>query len=457
MNRSTFVMAAILAWFATASGLARYEAGHGVDAARPEGTDGFERDVVGWWEGHVHFRGEPLEIRLQVESAPEPVVSVDYPQLVFANQPAEAELTDGALVVDLPLGLGRYHLRGVGGELRAERETSSGEPARIVLHRAPAFESTLEKLEFGAAGPPIGGTLTLPPGNGPFPVAILLAGAGNPTRSNLSYTSWSDLLARHGIASVAYDRRADDAVNQTGRPFTIPEHASDVITLIDRLVEDDRLDGNRISLVAKSRGGWIAIAAAARDPRVSRIVGIGIAAVNIPQQDFQAIEARMRADDEPDEMIDRALAYTRLYFHTARHPELWPHLEVARDEVAEASWAERVRQPESVEDLGWFRAQLDFDPLLSIPEIDAAWFLAWGAEDRTTPPSMNAPLFEWLMSDRAESGSVARVYEDAGHTLEGPLNVDDDPETVWAGMNQAFLRDVLEWLTSEPPRSEEVR
>lgn len=403
-------------------------------------------DFAGSWEGLLHYADEPLDVRMTIDPGADPVVTVDYPQFVFNNQPAGAEVEGDALKVEMPLGLGTYELRLNDGKLGATRTTSSGAEISIALHPVPPFRVVTREIELGAFSPSIGGTLTLPPGKGPFPVAILLAGSNNPTRDNLSYTSWSDRLARIGIASLAYDRRADDELTAHGTLFTIPDHAAEVLAAVDQLVLDDRIDSQRIGVIAKSRGGWIALEAAARDPRIAFIVGIGTAAVDVAQQDLQALEARMRAGEEPEEDIQAALAYMRIYFHTAKHPADWPRLEAASREAADTGWGERVRIPEVVEDLAWFRAQLDFHPLELISQIDAPMFLAWGSEDRTTPASMNRPLFEWLMSEASAGASVLRVYPDASHTLEGPLNVDDDPETVWTGINPDFLREVDAWL-----------
>lgn len=406
-------------------------------------ADGIE-EMEGFWEGVIDYQDEPLEVRLFVDNGE---VKVDYPQLVFANQEVGVEENEeGRVVLSLPM-MGAFPVTIEGGRLVGERELSSGAVIRLDLAPGRPFVPGTEEIFFGDDGR-VGGTLTLPPGEGPFPVAILLAGASSPNRENVSYRSWDDHLSRRGIAVLAYDRRPDDEYAPHGFLWSLDKHADDVVSAIDLLVGHEKIDREEIYLIAKSRGGWIAFSSAARDPRVSAIVGIGVSAVSMWEQDLQSIEARMRNADESEEAIAAALAYTHLYFATAEDPALWSALERAAAEAAAADWADYVRIPEKPQDLEWFRANDSTDPARMIASLEIPLFLAWGAEDRTVPSLPNQPLFRWLLAPDQLGGSILRVYEGAGHTMEGPLNTDDDPQTVWAGMNPAFMKDVTEWLVS---------
>lgn len=398
-------------------------------------------DLRGSWEGKLDYSDEPLSLRLHV--APDSVY-VDYPDLLFARQQVQVSTESGALTFDLPM-MGTFEVSLESGRLVGEQTLASGATIIIDLERARAFEPQRDEATFGDDDA-VAGTLTVPPGDGPFPVAILLAGASNPTRANVSYRSWDDHLSRNGIATLAYDRRPDDEYAPDGVLWDLDDHADDIVSAIDDLVADDRIDRDRIYLIAKSRGGWIALAAAARDPRVAAIVGIGVAAVSMWQQDLQSIDARMRAEQESEADIQRALAYTQLYFATARTPSLWAALQRASAAAKESSWGSYVRIPEKPGDLEWFRANSETDPATMLARLQIPLFLAWGSDDRTVPAAPNLPLFEWLVEPGSAARSVFRIYPNAGHTLEGPLNVDDDPETVWQGINADFVSHVTQWL-----------
>jgi len=416
------------------------------DAAEPSEISPF----VGAWEGSLTFRGEPLALRLEVgvrDGAP--AVRVDFPQLVYHGQPADASLDGGALAVELPFGLGRHAFSARDGALTASAELA-GDPLTIELRPAAPFEPERLELAFGAFDPPIEGTLVLPPGAQAAPLLLLTAGSGDPHRGNWSYASWGDRLARRGIASLVYDRRPDDELSADGRLFTLEDHARDLAAALDALAADPRLAGRldlgRVGVLGKSRGAWIGLAAAAADPRIRLLAALAGAAVGVEEQDLQAIAARMRAADRPEDEIQGALAYARLYFHVAAHPDDWPRLAKAASEAADAPWAEYVRLPETVGDLDWFGAHLGFDPMPLLADLEIPVFYAWGENDRSTPPAMNRPLVAALLAAELAPLSRLEVYPDTGHSLEGPLNTDDDPETVWEGLSPRLLSDLDAWL-----------
>lgn len=421
----------------------------GVDAAPASAQNLVEETFEGSWEGTLEFQDEPLRLRMDVNFQDDPAVKVGFPQLLMAEQNADYSISlskTPVLQVALPLAMGSYDFVRNGDMLVAQRTTKAGQSITIRLGRAPEIRLARQQLSFGAAGPPIQGTLVFPPGQGPFPLAILLAGSGNPTRSNWSYASMANFLAEAGIASLVYDRRLDSETKPGGSRYNIDDHAADVRAAIDLLAKDARIDSARIGLIAKSRGGWIALQAASRDPRISYLVGIGISAVPVIPHEYQALEAKMRARDFPEQQIQDAIAYMRIYFQAVRDPALWPWLDAAKQRAAKAPWAELVQLPETRSDLDWYRAHQDMDSLSLIPRIASPMFLAWGENDRTTPPQMNKQLFEALLSGKSAQRSELNVYSDAGHTLEGPLNVDEDEFTIWEGVNQKFLGDMRAWL-----------
>lgn len=403
---------------------------------------------AGEWEGHLVFRDEPLELRLTVDEGPEGLaVEVDLPQLVYADQPAAAEVADGALAVELPFGLGQASFRRDGERLVALPAEEEG--VRVELAPAERFEPRREEVRFGAFEPELEGTLVLPPGSagdGPYPLVVHLAGAGNPTRDNWSYASWSDPLARRGVASLIYDRRPDEDRGADGSAYGIEDQARDVAAALDRLEDDPRLDFDRLGVFGLSRGAWIALELAAGDPRVDFLVARGASAVGVEEQDYHRIAAQMRAEDEPEEAIAAALAHTRLYFHVVAHPEAWPALERATAAALEHDWGESARTARTPDDLVWFRRHLDFEPLRGISRLRIPVFYAWGVNDRATPPAANRPLFEALLDPEVAARSRLVVYPDASHTVEGPMNTDDDEEIVWGGMDQTFLADLWAWL-----------
>ena len=74
------------------------------------------------------------------------------------------------------------------------------------------YASTEVTFSGGASGVTLAGTLTTPPGAGPFPAAVLIAGSG-PTDRNETvfghkpFLLLADTLTRRGVAVLRYDKR----------------------------------------------------------------------------------------------------------------------------------------------------------------------------------------------------------------------------------------------------------
>jgi dienelactone hydrolase len=114
-------------------------------------------------------------------------------------------------------------------------------------------------------------TLTIPPGPGPFPAAVMVHGSGPQTREE--FQAFAAYLTSIGVAVLADDKRG---VGQSGG--TYPGEAATHSTL-DILARDaqaevrfvatlPQIDPKRVGLFGDSQAGWIIPLAAAREQSV---------------------------------------------------------------------------------------------------------------------------------------------------------------------------------------------
>lgn len=117
------------------------------------------------------------------------------------------------------------------------------------------------------------GTLELPEGRGPFPVALIVAGSGPTDRDgnsaalpgrNDSLRSLARELARQGVASVRYDKRGigSSVTAEQEQDVTLDTFVNDATAWAKQLAADPRFRG--VSLVGHSEGALIALLAAGR-------------------------------------------------------------------------------------------------------------------------------------------------------------------------------------------------
>lgn len=197
-------------------------------------------------------------------------------------------------VNEVPLNLNREELVAPKAKVRPQ------EPLKPYPYREEAVVFTNEKDEITLAG-----TLTLPMGNGKFPVAILITGSGPQNRDeeifgHKPFLILADHLTRLGIAVLRYD---DRGVNESTGNFadaTTADFATDVESAIDYLKSRKDIDKKQIGLVGHSEGGIIAPMVAANSKDVDFIVllaGTGVSGYETSR--IQAIT--LRGFEVPDE------------------------------------------------------------------------------------------------------------------------------------------------------------
>lgn len=159
---------------------------------------------------------------------------------------------------------------------------------------SPTFTET--ELRIGAPSLPVGATLTLPNGKGPFPAVVLVSGAGTHNRDE-AFGPTKPLrdiahgLAAYGIASLRYDKPAfDHPLAFIGEPYTIDdEYTNPAIDAVHRLREMPMVDPQRIFLLGHSQGGEMAPRIARREPSIAGLILVAAPAKSLPQY-FQTVE-----------------------------------------------------------------------------------------------------------------------------------------------------------------------
>ncbi len=128
-----------------------------------------------------------------------------------------------------------------------------------------------------AAGIKLAATLTIPPGQGPFPAVVLIAGSGPLDRDETlmghrPFLVLSDYLTKKGIAVLRADKRGCWKSSGNFATATTTDFAADAEAGLTYLKTRSEIDPHRIGLVGHSEGGLVAPMLAARDSDVAFIV-----------------------------------------------------------------------------------------------------------------------------------------------------------------------------------------
>jgi dienelactone hydrolase len=130
---------------------------------------------------------------------------------------------------------------------------------------------TDEPVTFASGALRLTGTLRLPIGSGPHPAVVFVHGSG-PMRPFTMEEA--DRLARHGIASLTFDKRGTGGSTGDWRRADFDDFADDVLAAVDHLHRDRRIRADQIGLLGFSQAAWVIPMAAARSADVAFIVPI---------------------------------------------------------------------------------------------------------------------------------------------------------------------------------------
>jgi dienelactone hydrolase len=229
-------------------------------------------------------------------------------------------------------------------------------------HGVDASRVALRSFEvrFPSRGATLSGTLTLPPGAGPFAAAALVHGSGPMPREN--QLVFALYLASRGIATLVYDKRG---IGWSGGTYGGDSASQETIDVLARdaeaaarlLAAQPEVDRARVGLVGVSQAGWIMPLAATREAAVRFLVPLVGPTVTQGESDAWGHGIGMGAD-------------------TVR---------TFADVEAEV----RAAGPSGVDPLPWIRA-------LAIP---ALW--VWGGNDRHVPTALCVARLAPLAADTA--------------------------------------------------------
>jgi dienelactone hydrolase len=114
-------------------------------------------------------------------------------------------------------------------------------------------------------------TVVLPPGEGPFPVCVMLHGCG---KADGPQPGYAEALARAGVASVIVDSFTPRGLDRAGALALVcsglmlrgSERMGDLFAAAHWLVAQPWADQSRIAAAGWSHGGWTVMDALAVDP-----------------------------------------------------------------------------------------------------------------------------------------------------------------------------------------------
>ncbi len=344
--------------------------------------------ITGSWQGVL--MGLRLVFHINVDENDTYKASLDSPDQGQMDIPlGEVSFTDDSLRIEAPILNGFYKgkilsdstIHGIWNQsgrnfnLNLERQTAAIVLNRPQEPRAP-FPYREEEVRFQniAEGFALGGTLTLPQGEGPFPAALLVTGSGSQNRDeeifgHKPFKLIADQLTRSGIAVLRYDDRGVGASGGSAAGSTTKDLAGDARSGIDYLLGREDINHSEIGIIGHSEGAMIAMMLASSFDDIAFIIslaGPGVDGKTILLEQSDYINRESGVDSSI--LDDNRAVMTKVYDSMIANESY----EVWKEEVAKFTsefYSEKSLHTYSEEEIKQIKENL----LGSIPESAYAW------------------------------------------------------------------------------------
>ena len=322
------------------------------------------------------------------------------------------------------------------------------------LSAEPTAETpyTSQDVSFPSGDVSMAGTLTLPPGDGPFPALVLVTGSGPQDRDESlapvaeikPFRDIADYLSRNGIAVLRYD---DRGVGQSGGDYataTLADFVADASAAVDFLASRD--DIGKIGLAGHSEGGIVVPQVANKNPHVDFVIGLAAPAVNMKDVMIQQ-NRRLFGLSASQDQVDAVAAAASDAFDAVMSGDDT----ALRDKVAALIQAQTgqaatqqlidvgVAQFQALKALGYF----DIDVPGIWAQVKQPILAIYGTLDVQVDSQQNAPA---MQADTADNRDVSVVVIDnMNHLMQ---EAKTGGVTEYATLDQHVMPKVLETLSS---------
>lgn len=365
---------------------------------------------TGLWSGRAHTAEETTRIELDVARADQGwQATMNLLDVGVRGWPAESVTANAdrlTVTVRADSGPQTLSLRYEDGRMTGEWQAPGyDEAAQVSLERLEAVADVQERRVAinGAAGT-LGASLILPEGDGPFPGVVFFHGSGPQPRDASRWAAHA--LAKHGVASVIYDKRG---VGESQGDFigaSLEDLARDGIAVAEYLLEEPAVD--TVGFAGHSQGGWIGPLAGSLWPQTAFVISSAGPAVPPSRETHWPVIRAMRENGAS--LADEAAA-RQLFdlWHDGLRSGDWERFDQAFAVAENEPWFDGsgiawLRERPTGDNVRTYRVMMDYDPIPVLERLDAPLLSLLSPDDESI--------------DAVESEGILRDLEKAGRDIE---------------------------------------
>jgi uncharacterized protein len=339
-----------------------------------------------------------------------------------------------------------------GKDAATEEPKRPQNPVRPLPYREEEV-SYLNKVQ----GDTLAGTLTIPPGKGPFTAVLLITGSGPQDRDEAlmghkPFLVLSDWLTRKGIEVLRVDDRGVGKSTGIFATATTADFATDVEAGVAFLKTRQEVNPHKIGLIGHSEGGIIAPMVAARNPDVAFIVmmaGSGVPGDQILLEQRTLIaEASGESKEDAEKDAAKEKEVLALVVKEKDSPDLEQDLKAKLSaDVKDPQLGAQVKLLTSP----WFRYFLAYDPGPTLRLVKCPVLALGGEKDLQVPVQQNLPVIRKALEDGGNKHFEVVELPGLNHLFQtaktgSPLEYGSIEETI----SPVALEKMSSWILALP-------
>src|SRR6266700_2272007 len=433
--------------------------------------------VEGVWQGAMEGNGMRLRFQLHVshDDQKQLVGALDSPDQGISGLPAvkvsqkESAFHFEILVVsgvyDGTLNPAKTEITGTWTQSGVQQKLDfrrSDQLLELVRPQNPTkpYPYREEEILFANASAKISlaGTLTLPPGKGPFPAAILLSGSGPHDRDeslvgHRPFLVLADHLTRKGIAVLRFDKRGIGKSTGDYTNATTADFASDAEAVLAYLKTRKEIDPKKIGLIGHSEGGMIAPMVATRSNEVAWIVLLAGPALKGEDTLLLQSELILKTAGVNDGQIANTREFNKQTYTLVRQEKDPAALESKLNALVQSSGMSASLPPAALQAQvrlmasPWFRFFLDYDPVPALRKTMCPVLALNGEKDLQIAPKENLAEIQKALQEGGNKDFQTAELPGLNHLFQHcPTGSPTEYGGILETMAPEVLNAVSDWL-----------
>lgn len=330
----------------------------------------------------------------------------------------------------------------------------------------PPFPYRTEDVRFESVpGVRLAGTISMPPGAGPFPAVVMVTGSGAQNRDeellgHKPFLVIADYLARHGIASLRYDDRGFAGSTGNFAAATSADFANDAQAAVAFLRRQPGIAANRVGILGHSEGGLVAPIVAARDTSVAFIVLL--AGPGVPGDSILLMQ---------EELIARTSGVSQAAIDTnaAVNVRLFAAVKAARDSADAAARVSAIvdrmvasvpadEQPSARSRLEmaarqvlspWTRYFLAYDPRPTLRRVHVPVLALDGSLDLQVPPKQDLAAIDTALTQGGNRDHRVQLLPGLNHLFQSAkTGSPSEYASIEETFSPAALAIIADWINA---------